>query len=41
MKIWSVKKGEILLEGYALATDDKGDLFLNYVARRERENLPL
>ena len=39
--LFRMKKGEILLEGYALATDDDGELFLNYVARREKENLPL
>lgn len=39
--LFRMKKGEILLEGYALATDDNGNLFLNYVARREKENLPL
>lgn len=39
--LFRMKKGETLLEGYALATDDKGDLFLHYVAQREKENLPL
>ena len=39
--LFRMKKGETLLEGYALATDDNGDLFLHYVAQREKENLPL
>lgn len=39
--LFRLKKGEVLLEGYALATDDEGELFLNYVAEREKENLPL
>ena len=32
---------EVLLEGYGLITDDNGELFLNYIAEREKENLPL
>lgn len=41
LDLFRLKKGEILLEGYALATDDAGDLFLNYVAQKAKENLPL
>lgn len=39
--LFRMKKSEVLLEGYALATDMDGDLFLNYVASRMKENLPL
>ena len=39
--LFALDKGEVLLEGYALATDEEGELFLTYVARREKENLPL
>ena len=39
--LFRLQKGEVLLEGYALATDDKGSLFLNYVAQRMKEKLPL
>ncbi len=39
--LFAMSRGEVLLEGYALAADDKGELFLSYVAEREKENLPL
>lgn len=39
--LFRMAKGEVLLEGYALATDDGGNLFLNYVSEREKQNLPL
>ncbi len=39
--LFRMKKSEVLLEGYALATDMDGDLFLNYVAGRMKENLPI
>jgi len=39
--LFRLQKGEILLEGYALAADDKGSLFLNYVAQRMKEKLSL
>ena len=39
--LFAIAGGEVLLEGYALATDDEGELFLNYVAEREKEALPL
>lgn len=41
MDLFSLNKSEVLLEGYALATDEDGELFLTYVAEREKENLPL
>lgn len=39
--LFLLSKGEVLLEGYALATDEEGEIFLTYVAEREKENLPL
>lgn len=39
--LFRVQKGDVLLEGYALAADDRGSLFLDYVARRMKEKLPL
>ena len=36
-----LEKAEVLLEGYALAADDEGELFLNYVAGRAKEKLSL
>ena len=39
--LFRLEKEEILLEGYALATDDEGELFLNYIAGRVKETLPL
>lgn len=41
LDLFRLKKSEVLLEGYALATDDNGELFLNYVAQRAKEGLPL
>jgi len=38
--LFRLEKGEVLLEGYALAADDNGSLFLNYVAGRMKEKLP-
>lgn len=32
---------EVVMEGYSIATDSTGELFLNYVAERQKENLPL
>jgi len=40
MDLFLMNKREVLLEGYALATDEKGELFLTYIAEREKENLP-
>ena len=37
--LFAIAGGEVLLEGYALATDDEGELFLNYVAEREKETI--
>jgi len=39
--LFRLEKEEILLEGYALAADDGGELFLNYVAGRAKEKLPI
>ena len=39
--LFRLEKEEILLEGYALAADDDGELFLNYVAGRAKEKLPI
>lgn len=41
LDLFQLKRGEVLLEEYALATDDDGELFLTYIAEREKENLPL
>ena len=41
LNLFGVKAGDVLLEGYALATDSEGELFLNYVAEREKENLSI
>ncbi|MBQ8280382.1 MAG: hypothetical protein IJZ23_11110 [Roseburia sp.] len=41
LDLFALTVDNLLLEGYALATDDEGELFLNYVAEREKENLPL
>ena len=38
--LFRLKKEEVLLEGYALAADDGGTLFLNYIAERAKEKLP-
>jgi len=38
---FQIEDFQVQLEGYALATDDNGDLFLSYVAERAKENLPL
>ena len=39
--LFRLEKEEILLAGYALATDDDGNLFLNYIAQRTKESMPL
>ena len=39
--LFELKPKEVLLEGYALATDREGEVFLNYIAQRQMENLPL
>ena len=39
--LFRLEKAEVLLEGYALAADDEGELFLNYVAGRAKEKLSL
>jgi len=39
--LFRLEKEEVLLEGYALTADDNGNLFLNYVAGRMEEKLPL
>lgn len=39
--LFRMKKSEVLLEGYALAADMDGDLFLSYIAERMKENLPI
>lgn len=41
LNLLSLKVSDATLMGYALATDHKGEVFLNYVAEREKENLPL
>jgi len=38
--LFRLQKGEVLLEGYVLAADDGGNLFLNYVAQRMKEKMP-
>lgn len=39
--LFQLTRGEVLLEGYALATDEEGELFLSYVAERQKESLPM
>ena len=39
--LFRVELVESKVQGYALFTDDKGELFLDYVAEREKEALPL
>lgn len=41
LDLFSLSVSEVLPEGYAVITDDNGELFLDYVAEREKENLPL
>ena len=41
LDLFSLTVSKIGLNGYALATDDEGELFLNYVAEREKESLPI
>lgn len=39
--LFGLRVQDVVLEGYALATDDNGELFLNYVAERMKETLPI
>jgi len=41
LDVFALSKEEVLLESYALATDDRGELFLNYIAERQKEKLPI
>ena len=41
LNLLSLEVSEVTLMGYALATDNRGEVFLNYVAEREKENLPI
>lgn len=41
LDLFQLRTEELLLEGYSLATDGKGEIFLKYVAERAKENLPL
>ncbi len=41
LNLLSLEVSDVTLMGYALATDDRGEVFLNYVSEREKENLPL
>ncbi|MBR5127868.1 MAG: hypothetical protein IKU69_05520, partial [Roseburia sp.] len=41
MNLLQVAPDGAQLLGYALATDDKGETFLNYIAKRQKENMPL
>ena len=41
LDLFQLKKEEVLLEGYALAADDAGELFLNYIAQRTKEEMPI
>lgn len=38
---YSFSSCEAVIEGYSMAADGEGTLFLNYVAERQKENLPL
>ena len=40
-EVWTLTIADIVLQKYALATDGEGSLFLQYVAEREKENLPI
>ena len=41
LDLFQLRVDELLLEGYSLVTDGKGEIFLKYVAERMKENLPL
>ena len=41
LDLFQLRTEELLLEGYSLATDKKGDIFIKYVSERAKENLPL
>lgn len=41
LNLFSMILSETELQGYALLTDEDGDLFLNYVAERMKEDLPI
>ena len=38
--LFQIEPGKVQLLGYALAADDEGETFLNYIAAREKENMP-
>lgn len=41
LNLFDLQLKEVVLSGYALATDNEGELFLSYVAERVKEDLPL
>lgn len=41
LDLFRLKTDEVLVKGYLLATDGNGEIFLNYVAERAKENLPI